>query len=382
MGKRLNEAAWGYAFALPAILGTLVFLVYPIAQGIWLGFTDYNPLKASAFDVSLDMAEELELQYGIGTEAAFDREAAAALFDAVEFVEYGLAMDLDAERRAALEGFDEAAFFADLAEGRLAGRVTLHALLARYLPSGAEKVRYRAGFIGFDNYRAMIKDQYFGITLGNSFLFAAVVVTIQTFLAVLLALAANGRGRKSRIFKIIFFIPSVTSSAAISMIFWMLYAKPGVINRLLGLVGFPAVDWLTNAATALPSVMALNIWTTAGYFMLTFLAGLQGIPEELYESAAIEGASARTVFFRITLPMLRPQILYVVVVGTIGCLQVFDQVYFLIPNMRNATYAFYVYKNAFQYGNMGYASALAAFFMLVILAITAIQRRVLKESAY
>jgi ABC-type sugar transport system permease subunit len=381
MKTRTQEAAWGYILAFPAIAGAILFLVYPIAKGLWLGFTDYNPLRSTSFTVSLDIGEELELQYGIVVGSG-DLAMAKELFDVMEFVEYGLAIDLSDAQRAALERFDETAMLADLHKGKLSGKISLGQLLSRYLPQDQMLFRYKAAMVGLDNFRKMLGDQYFWITLGNSFMFAIVVVTLQTFLSVLLALAANGKNRSAHFFKVVFFIPSVTSSAAISMIFWMLYSKPGIINRLFGLFGFQAVDWLNNTATALPSVMVLNIWTTAGFFMIAFLAGLQNIPEELYECAAIEGAPPATVFFRITLPMLRPQILYVVIMGTIGCLQVFDQVYFLIPNMRNATYAFYIYKNAFQYGNMGYASALAAVFMLVILAITAIQRKVIRESAY
>jgi len=379
---KTHEAAWGYILAFPVIAGVLLFLLFPIVKGLWLGFTDFNPLASASFNVSLDLGEELNLQYGITSGGNMETETAMELFDAAEFIEYGLAMELSEAQRAALAFFDEAAMLQDLAAGKLDGKLSLEDILELYLKDHYELFRYKANMVGFANFRKMLTDQYFWITLGNSFMFALVVVTIQTFVAVLLAVAANGKGRGAHLFKVLFFIPSITSSAAISMIFWMLYSKPGIINRLLGVFGVQAVDWLNNTTTALPSVMALNIWTTAGFFMITFLAGLQSIPEELYESAAIEGASPARVFFQITMPMLRPQILYVVVMGTIGCLQVFDQVYFLIPNMRNATYSFYIYKSAFQYGNMGYASALAAVFMVIILIITAIQRKVIRETAY
>jgi len=382
MKTRTQEAVWGYLLAFPAIAGAVLFLAYPIVKGLWMGFTDYNPLTSTSFTVSLDIGDELELQYGIVEGGVEDRALAEELFDATEFIEYGLAMDLSDAQRKALSAFDERAMFNDLAEGTLDKKTTLAQLLSRYLPGGQSLFAYKATMVGLENFRKMFDDQYFWITLGNSFMFAIIVVTLQTFLSVLLAIAANGKAKGAHFFKVVFFIPSITSSAAISMIFWMLYSKPGIINRLFGLFGFQAVDWLNNTSTALPSVMALNICTTAGFFMITFLAGLQNIPEELYESAAIEGAPPGAVFFRITLPMLRPQILYVVIMGTIGCLQVFDQVYFLIPNMRNATYSYYIYKNAFQYGNMGYASALAAVFMVIILVITSIQRKVIRESAY
>jgi len=207
-------------------------------------------------------------------------------------------------------------------------------------------------------------------------------VPLQTLIAVLLAVFANTPIRGKGFFKAIFFLPSITSSAAISMIFMLIYTKPGILNRLLGVVGIVPVDWLENPATALPAVMVMNIWTTAGYFMVTFLAGLQGIPTSIYEAAEIDGAGFNRKFWRITLPLLRPQVLFVSIMGFIGCMQVFDQIYFLIKNIRNMTTSFYIYQNAFQYGRMGYASAIAMALFAVILSITLIQRKLVPDEAY
>jgi ABC-type sugar transport system permease subunit len=109
------------------------------------------------------------------------------------------------------------------------------------------------------------------------------------------------------------------------------------------------------------------------------LAGLQDIPDSIYEAAEIDGASGLTTFWKITMPLLRPQILFVAITGTIGCMQVFDQIYFLIKNIRNITISFFIYKNAFEYGKMGYASAVALVLFLIILAITAVQRKYIKD---
>lgn len=113
--------------------------------------------------------------------------------------------------------------------------------------------------------------------------------------------------------------------------------------------------------------------------MITFLAGLQDIPTSIYEAAKIDGATPSKIFWKITVPMLRPQILFVMIMGTIGCMQVFDQIYFLIKNMRNITISYYIYKNAFEYGNMGYASALALALFAIILFITILQRKFIRE---
>ena len=238
-------------------------------------------------------------------------------------------------------------------------------------------------FTGFFNFRKMFKDQYFRISLWNALLYTIIVVPVQTLLAVLLAVAANSKIKGVGFFKTTFFIPSVTSSAAISMIFWLIYSKPGVLNRILeglfGRFGYQAVDWLNEPNTALFAIMFMNIWTTAGYFMITFLAGLQDIPVSIYEAARIDGAGMIKTFRKITMPLLRPQILFVMIMGTIGCMQVFDQIYFLIKNMRNITISYYIYKNAFEYGNMGYASSLAVILFGIIMLITLLQRKFVKE---
>ena len=243
--------------------------------------------------------------------------------------------------------------------------------------------KYTPEIVGFENFKKLFKDEYARISLVNTLLYTVIVVPIQTFLAVLLAVAANLKVKGVKFYKVVFFLPAITSSAAISMIFWLIYSRPGILNRILvalfGGFGFQPVDWLNNPNTALFAIMLMNIWSTAGYFMVTFLAGLQDIPSTLYEAAEIDGASGTQKFWKITLPLLRPQILFVLVMGTIGCMQVFDQIYFLINNMRNITISFYIYKNAFEYGNMGYASSLAIILFGIILLITFLQRKYIPE---
>jgi ABC-type sugar transport system permease subunit len=263
-------------------------------------------------------------------------------------------------------------------------KMVVSEFMKEYMITGFQAfLRYIPDFVGFDNFKRMFNDQYFYISLWNAILYSLIVVPIQTLLAVILAVAANSKIKGRNIFKVIFFIPAVTSSAAISMIFWLIYSKPGILNRILeslfGGFGYQPIDFLNEPNIALYSIMAMNIWTTAGYFMITFLAGLQDIPKSIYEAASIDGAKGWTRFWKITMPLLRPQILFVMIMSTIGCLQVFDQIYFLIKNMRNITISFYIYKNAFEYGEMGYASSLAVVLFGVILFITFIQRKYIKE---
>ncbi len=374
---KAQEGLYGYLFALPVILAVLAFTVYPIIAAFWYSFTDYNPLDAAKYRVFIVPSEELEIQYGILKDQVGDPALFSSEFEIVDFVENKLLMPLNDDQRTRLSsGFDQSAFFRDLKMGNLDQLIDFREMIGKYVKKGESIFGVAAPvFVAFKNYQKMFKDKYFWITLGNTIQYALIVVLIQTFLAVILAVVANSSRKGTTFFKLVFFLPSITSSAAISMIFLLVYTKPGILNRLLETVGISGLDWLQNPATALPAVMSMTIWTTAGYFMITFIAGLKKIPIEMYESASIDGASPGQMFWKITLPMLKPQILYVVTMGTIGCLQVFDQIYFLLPNLRNATLAFYIYKNAFHYGAMGYASSIAMMLFLLILLITSVQRK-------
>jgi len=253
-------------------------------------------------------------------------------------------------------------------------------------------------------------------SLYNVFWYSLIVLPIQTFLAILLANLLNQPIKFRRFFRTIFYAPSVTSSVVITLIFVWLYLKGGYINYFLQTflgwftVDFAGVNWLGDPrgliqlivgafggeipstkwylrgpSIAWMSIMVQNIFTTIPTFMIMFLAALQDINPALYESASIEGASKSQIFWRITLPLLRPIILLVTVLGTIGTLQVFDQVYLATgggPLKTSLTPVFLIYQEALGVTgpiNMGYASALAFILAMIIFALTFIQRRVLTE---
>ncbi len=186
--------------------------------------------------------------------------------------------------------------------------------------------------IGLKNYGRVLSDPLFRTAVVNTVLYAAVVTFCQTWLALILAVILNAKMRGKQFFRIAWYIPSVTSSVVISLIFIWIFQKEGILNyasvTLFGWTGFQPVAWLTDASahTALPALMILNILTTSPTFMLYFLAALQDIPEEVYEAASLDGCVGIARFFEITVPMLRPIIFLVVVLGTIGTLQLFDQV--------------------------------------------------------
>jgi multiple sugar transport system permease protein len=271
-------------------------------------------------------------------------------------------------------------------------------------------------FVGVENFLRAFRTRDFVQSLHNVGWYALVVTVVQTALALLMAVFLNSKIRAKNAFRTIYYLPSVTSSVVISMIFWWLYLRTGYLNyfleNLLGLVGidFTRVEWLNNPrgliqlivsafggnipssqwylrgpSVTLMALMFQNIFTTIPTFMLMFLAALQDVPGSVYEAADIDGANARQQFFRITIPLMRPVILLVVVLGTIGTLQIFDQVKILTsggPLGTTLTPVYMIYREALgtQGGiQMGYAAGMAFILAAIIFAFTFIQRRFIES---
>lgn len=214
----------------------------------------------------------------------------------------------------------------------------------------------------------------------NTIKYSAVVVPTQTVLSLIFAFALDQKLRARDFFHTAFYLPSVTSSVVIGIIFVWLFAPQGVINQTFGLT----TNWLNNPNTSLPTIMLVNIWSTTGTMMLIFLAGLQDIPGELYEQASIDGATRPQMLWHITVPLLRPVIFFVVTLGIIGTFQVFDQIYIMTkggPLKSTTTWVYLIYFWAFQEvtPDMGRASAAAFVLALTIFAVTMVQRRFLER---
>ena len=235
---------------------------------------------------------------------------------------------------------------------------------------------------GIEGYRRVLTDNLFLTkALPNTFKYVLIVVPIQTAVSLILAFAMDQKLRLRRIFRTIFYLPSVTSSVVISLIFVWLFASQGIFNQIIG----SNVNWLNNVTTAFYVIMGMNIFTTSGTLMLIFLSGLQDIPETIYEAARIDGASSPQIFRYVTVPMLRPVIFFVVTVGVIGCFQVFDQIFVMTaggPLDSTTTITYLIYKWAFRDTTVkiGQASALAIILTLIILAVTLLQRRLIEGS--
>jgi multiple sugar transport system permease protein len=247
-------------------------------------------------------------------------------------------------------------------------------------------------WVGLDNYKYLFYQADFWISIRNTAIYTIVVVVCQTALSMGLALAMDQKIRGKTFFRTAFFLPSVTSSVAISLIFMFIFFKNGVLNqglaalhldKVLSLIGLePPVDWLGDPRTALSAIMIQNIWSTSGFFMIVFLAGLQDIPESLYEAARVDGASRWGQFRNITLPLLRPTTFYVVTMGLIGGFQMFDQVYIMTaggPLKSTLTTAYLLYQEAFVNFNMGYACAIAFVLATIIFICTMMQKKLIGE---
>ncbi len=237
--------------------------------------------------------------------------------------------------------------------------------------------------IGFGNYVRLLQDEQFVRAAGNT----AIVVLAGLPLTVVLGLAAalglnSGLIRFRGVFRVGYYLPVVTSIVAIAVV-WRFLLQPdsGLLNSLLRLVGIEGPNWLANPSTALPAVIAMIVWRGLGFQMVIFLAGLQAIPQELYEAARIDGAGRWAQFRHVTLPALRPTLLFVTVIGSIGLLQVFEEPFVMTrggPLGSTQTVAFSVYSQ-FSFGNYGYASAMSYLLFVVIVVLSILWFRLLRS---
>ena len=232
--------------------------------------------------------------------------------------------------------------------------------------------------VGFSNYAQALRDPAFWNALGNTAFFVVGTIPFTTALALALALAVQPRFRGRTFFRVGFFLPSVVSVVVLSLVFKGLYAPRGSLNALLGALGLPTPAWLLDPNTALPAIMAMDVWSASGYYMVIFLAGLESIPRELYEAARLEGASWWSCFVHITLPLLRPTLLFVLIVNTVRSLQIFAEVFVMTnggPLQRTTTIVYYLYEQAFHRFNLGYASAVAYLLFVLTLVLAWVQMR-------
>ncbi|MCD9023759.1 sugar ABC transporter permease [Cohnella sp. NL03-T5] len=239
-----------------------------------------------------------------------------------------------------------------------------------------------SSFAGMDNYRKLLSDGSFGDSLWHSFYFTLVVLPVQTAISLGLAILVQKKFRGVGFFRTVYFIPVVVSFAIASTIFRLIYNKDyGMLNVILKGIGLPSVDFLSNPDISMLGIIVLCIWRAMGFVMVIFLAGLNNIPESLYEAAHVDGASPIQRFFLITLPLLKRTMAFVVIITTMDALKIFIPIYITTsggPAGSTSTVVHFIYETAFKQMNMGYAAVAAFLFFFLVLIISIVQLRVFR----
>ncbi len=239
-------------------------------------------------------------------------------------------------------------------------------------------------FCGWNNFIELFQDKDFWIAVKNTLYFTILVVPFQTILALALALLISSRRKGVSIFRAAYFSPQVTSMVVVAILWTVLYnsnPSSGLLNALLVNLGFQPSGFLNDPKTAMNSIIFMSAWQGAGYQMMIFLAGLQGIPKEQYEAASIDGAGKWKTFLYITLPGLKNVIQYVVMITVIQAMKLFTQPYVMTkggPQNSTRTLVYYVYEQGFQKRNFGYACAVAAVFFVIVIFLSLGMKKIIK----
>lgn len=236
-------------------------------------------------------------------------------------------------------------------------------------------------FSGFKNYARLLTDSDFLRSFVNTLFFVACTTPVTTLLALTLALMISNVKRGSQVFRSVFFLPSIVSIVVTATIFKSIYAPVGMLNRFVAVLGIPAQAWLVEKGLALPAIMFMNIWAFAGYYMVLYLAALKAVPQQLYEAAEVDGASAWQKFWYITLPQIHYMTIFILIVNTIRSWQVFPEIFTLTrggPVGSTNTLVHYLYETAFRYHDMGYSSAISYVLLAIIMIFSLLQMRILQ----
>ncbi|MEC0171475.1 sugar ABC transporter permease [Paenibacillus graminis] len=244
-----------------------------------------------------------------------------------------------------------------------------------------------AKFIGLQNYTEMLKDGDFWGALKNSAIITVIAVPLQSVIALLIAVGLNKITRLKTTFRTLFYLPYITSTVAVTTVFMYLFMQQdGIATKFFTLFGMEDVSWYASTKYALPFLILITVWTYIGFYVVVYLGGLQNIPYDIYESGMVDGANAWQRLRYITIPMLKPTTFLVLTSGLIYALQLFDQPYALArngslgsPAGATSTIVIYFYSQAFSFNRAGYGSAAAFIIFALIILLTVIQKRFVKE---
>lgn len=241
-------------------------------------------------------------------------------------------------------------------------------------------------FIGLDNYKNLMKDSYFWKTLFNTF-FLMLGIPVGLFISFFLAMGLNRKIIGRSTFRVVYYIPVVSSLAAVSILWqWAYNGDFGLVNQALAIFGISGPNWLQNISTVKPAIIIMTVWKGLGQSMLLYLAALQSVPQSFYEAADLDGANAFQRTRYITWPMVRPVTFFLIITSVIGGAQMFTEIDIMTPTggpmYSSATVVWYLWQQAFNHWKMGYASAMAVLLGILIFIITAIQFYINNKTSY
>lgn len=241
-------------------------------------------------------------------------------------------------------------------------------------------------FMGIKNYTGLLRDPNFGRVLKNTLVFAVGSTVPTIFLGMMTALVMNGSRKGTGVYRTIIFAPYITPMAAISVVWsWIFEPRVGILNFIMRLVGLPESQWLQSSRTAMVSVLIVTIWKSLGWTMIFYMEAIRKVPQNLLESAAIDGANGFWRFVKITLPLISPTTLFLIIMSTISSLQAYDQIQVLTqggPAGATRTLLYYYYQEAFQNFNTGKASAVAVILVIITVVLSLAETGISKKMVF
>ena len=238
-------------------------------------------------------------------------------------------------------------------------------------------------FIGVKNYTRLFHDRLFWKAIGNTLKFLLLHIPLQLVVSLLLAELLNRKIRAIAFFRGSFFLPVIVSGVVVTILWQQLFGyDAGIFNRVLAFFGIPKIGWLVNPKMAIYSIAIMATWKNLGLYVILFLIGLQTVPPQYYEAAKLEGATRWQQFIHITLPMINPTIFMVVILSTIGGFSLFIEPFIMTgggPLNQTLSAVLYIYKQAFQYYNMGYSATLGFFYAIMIMTVVVLQKRFIEK---
>ena len=233
-------------------------------------------------------------------------------------------------------------------------------------------------WIGTENFRTLLDDDLFWHSLRITLIYSAISVPLITVTALGMALLINRAIRGIDFFRAIYFLPYITSLVMVAVVWsWVYRTNNGLLNDLLGMVGVEPVRWLTSQEMVLPSLAIMATWKGVGYAMMILLAGLRAVPTEVRDASAVDGATSTQTFLRVTLPLLKPILFFVVVIETIGSFQVFDAIFVMTgggPVRASYSLVYMLYDESFKFSNFGYAASIGVVIFLITFSVTMLQK--------